>query len=81
MCGPAIRLGLEAPTSAKPLTGEVVANILFDHGWNLFGVPSHITVDRAAQFVGAFFRNLSRRPGIQVAYSQAYRHQGNGRAE
>ena len=70
-----------APVGGRGLTGEVVANALFDHGWNHFGIPSRITVDKGTQFVNAFFRTLCSRFGIRIWYAQAYRLQGNGRAE
>ena len=72
---------LGAPVAAKGLTGEVVANVLFDQGWNFFGVPSHITSDRGPQFVSTWWRTLCARLGIRMSYAHAYRHQGNGRAE
>ena len=49
--------------------------------WRFFGIPSIVTTDQGAQFISAWWRTLCGRLGIRQAYSQAYHHQANGRAE
>ena len=46
-----------------------------------FGIPAIITSDQGSQFVGQWWRTMCARLGIRQAYSQAYRHQANGRTE
>ena len=45
-----------------------------------FWVPSVIKSDQASLFVGSWFENLCAGMGIWQAFSQAYHHQANGRA-
>ena len=71
---------------AKPcrkvgLTAEKAAHLMMDGGWETFGIPSVITSDQGAQFVGQWWRTLCARLGVRQAFSQAYRPQANGRAE
>jgi hypothetical protein len=49
--------------------------------WEPFGIPSIITSDRGPQFAGAWWTTICAQVGIRRAYSQAYHHQANGRAE
>jgi hypothetical protein len=69
------------PTLHLGLTGEKAAHLLLDNAWGEVGIPSIITTDLGAQFVGAWWRCICSRLGIRVAYSQAHHHQANGRAE
>ena len=50
-------------------------------GWDLFGIPSTITSDMCAQFIGQWWRTMCARLGVRQAFSQAHRPQANGRAE
>lgn len=63
------------------ITGARVAKLMLRHQWRLFGIPSLITCDRGAQFVGSWWRTLCAELGIRIAFAQAYHHQANGRAE
>ena len=72
---------LARPATKLGLTAERAAHLLLDHGWNEIGIPSLITSDQGAQFVGQWWRTMCARLGIRHAYSQAHRPQGNGRAE
>ena len=49
--------------------------------WRPFGVPSVIKRDQASLIVGSWFENFCAGMGIWQAFSQAYHHQANGRAE
>ena len=69
------------PTQKLGLTAEKCAHLLLDGGWEVFGVPSVITTDQGAQFVGSWWKTMCSRLGIRQAYSQAYRPNANGRAE
>ena len=71
---------------AKPclyagLTAEEAAHLMMDGGWETFGIPSVITSDQGAHFVGQWWRTWCARMGVRQAFSQAYRAQANGRAE
>ena len=68
------------PTLNKGLTAEKTARLLLEW-WETFGIPTIITCDQGPQFTGQWFKTMCARLGIQVAYSQAYRPQANGRAE
>ena len=69
------------PTQDRGLTGEKVAHLLIDTAWGEMGVPSIITSDQGPQFVSQWWQTMCARLGIRQAYSQAYHHQANGRAE
>ena len=69
------------PTQAVGLTAEKAAHLVMENGWETFGVPSIITSDRGAQFVGQWWKTMCARLGVRQAFSQAYRHQANGKAE
>ena len=69
------------PTTKEGLTGEKAAHLLIDQSWGEMGIPSIITADLGSQFVSNFWKTLCARMGIRQAYSQAYHHQANGRAE
>ena len=63
------------------LTGEKAAKILLDAWETFFDVPTELTTDRDPTFLSAWFSTSCAWLGINVAYSQAYRHQEKGRAE
>ena len=69
------------PTLKLGLTAKKAAHLMLDSGWNIFGVPTTITTDMGAQFVGKWWRTLCARLGVRQAFSQAHRPQANGRAE
>lgn len=69
------------PTQKKGLTAEKMGHLMLENGWNIFGIPSIITSDQGPSFVGPWWRTMCARLGVRVAYSQAHRAQGNGRAE
>ena len=69
------------PCQKAGLTAERAAHLIMDGGWETFGIPSIITSDQGAQFVGQWWKTMCARLGIRQAYSQAYRPQANGRAE
>ena len=62
------------PTQKNGLTAEKTVKLLL-HKWLDVGggIPSVITSDQGAQFVGAWFQGMCSRMGILQAYSQAYR--------
>ena len=68
------------PCAIKGLTGVKAAKMLYAV-WRQFGVPSIVTTDLGSQFISAWWRTMCACMGIRSAYSQAYHHQANGRAE
>jgi len=69
------------PATRNGLSGAKVAKHMITRWCDLFGVPSNVTTDQGPQFLGAWWRTLCSMLGIRRAYSHAYRHQGNGKAE
>ena len=69
------------PERKVGLTGAKVALAMVQHQWRPFGVPSVITSDQGSQFVGSWWQTLCGALGVRCAYSQAYNHRANGRAE
>ena len=69
------------PTREEGLTGEKAAHLLIDTSWGEMGLPSIVTSDKGSQFVYQWFATTCARLGIRQAFSQAYHHQANGRAE
>ena len=69
------------PSTKLGLTAKKAANLMLEGSWDTFGVPTQITSDMGAQFVGQWWRTLCARLGIRQAYSQAHRPQANGCAE
>jgi len=71
---------IAAPFLNKGLTSERVAKEMYKQ-WDMFGIPTIVTSDRGPHFAGGWWRTLCGKLGVRVAYSQAYHHQANGRAE
>ena len=69
------------PTQKKGLTGEKTAQLMFEHGWSIFGLPQVICSDQDPLFVSKWWRTMCGRVGIRHAYSHAHRPQGNGRVD
>ena len=69
------------PTLNLGLTGAKVAKAMIATQWRPFGIPSIITSHQGSHFVNAWWQNMCAQLGIRHAYSQAYHHQSNGRAE
>ena len=65
----------------KGLTGAKVAQKMLKHQWQIFGLPNVITSDQGSHFVSSWFQTLASGLGVRQAFSQAYHHQANGRAE
>ena len=63
------------------LTAAKVAKAMYEKWWDPFGLPSVVTSDNGPQFAAAWWRTLCGLFGVRQAYSQAYYHPGNGRAE
>ena len=68
------------PHRNKGLTAEKVAKTMYRH-WEMFGLPSVVASDQGSHFASAWWRSMCAAHGVMVAYSQAYHHQANGRAE
>ncbi len=69
------------PGRNEGMTAEWVAKRMYEQSWRLFGIPSVITSDQGAQFVGVWWKTLCAKMGVRIAYSHAYHPQANGRAE
>ena len=69
------------PCLMKGLTGAKVAQMMLEHQWRPFGIPSIITSDRGAQFVALWWKHMCARLGIHHICSPPYHHQANGRSE
>ena len=54
---------------------------MLKHQWQIFGLPDIITSDQGSHFVSSWFESLAAGVGVRQAFSQAYLHQANGRAE
>ena len=69
------------PVQKVGLTARKVGTIMY-HRWTELGcIPAHITSDKGPQFTGTWWKTMCQKLGIHHFYSQAYRPQGNGRAE
>jgi hypothetical protein len=69
------------PGLKKGLTGAQVAQDMLKFMWRPFGIPSLITSDQGSHFVNSWWDTMCAKLGIRQAFSQAYHHQANGRAE
>ena len=70
------------PTTKQGLTSEKAAKMMYYKWMDMGGgIPSIITCDGGAQYVGNWFKTMCKLMGIRQAYSHAYRSQSNGRAE
>jgi hypothetical protein len=69
------------PCLEKGLTGAKLAKAMVQYQWRPFGVPAVISSDQGSHFVSTWWQNLCSVLGIRQAFSQAYHHQANGRAE
>ena len=69
------------PTTEDGLTGKKAVQLMLNTTWGEMGLPSIITSDQGPQFVSEWWKQMCSRLGVRQAYSQAYRHQANGRAE
>jgi hypothetical protein len=69
------------PALNKGLTGSQIAKDMLRFQWRPFGIPTKITSDQGPHFAGAWWHTMCATLGIQMAFSQAYHHQANGRAE
>ena len=69
------------PTQSLGLTAQKAARLLLDTSWGEVGVPAIITSDQGSQFASQWWGAMCSRLGVRQAFSQAHRHQANGRAE
>ena len=69
------------PLQYAGLTGPKLAQAMLKNAWRPFGIPSLITSDQGSQFISSWWNTMCARLGIRQAFSQAYHHQANGRAE
>jgi len=54
---------------------------MLKHQWQIFGLPNVITSDQGSYFFSSWFQSSAAGLGVRQAFSQAYHHQANGRAE
>lgn len=69
------------PCLNKGLTGAKLAKAMIKNQWRPFGIPSKISSDQGSHFTGGWWRTMCATLGIRQAFSQAYHHRANGRAE
>ena len=69
------------PTTLKILTPLKVANLVFVKWLDIFGVPLVITSDQDPRFTSHWWKSMCTKYGSRIAFSHAYYHQGNGKAE
>ena len=69
------------PCVRKGLTGSKIAKAMLKYFWRPFGIPRVVTSDQGTHFVNAWWQTMCATLGIRQAFSQAYHHQANGRAE
>ena len=69
------------PHKLRGLTAAKVANAMYEKWWSPHGIPSVVTSDKGPHFAGAWWRTMCALHGVRQAYSQAYHHAANGRAE
>ena len=69
------------PVLEKGLTGAKLAKMMVKDYWRPFGIPSVISSDQGSHFISTWWTTLCSLLGIRQAFSQAYHHQANGRAE
>ena len=69
------------PGLKKGLTGSNVAKAMVQNQWRPFGIPSLITSDQGSHFIGSWWQTMCATLGIRQAFSHAYHHRANGRAE
>jgi hypothetical protein len=69
------------PHKLKGLTAAKVAKAMYERWWSPHGLPSVVTSDQGPHFAGAWWRTMCALHGVRQAYSQAYHHAANGRAE
>ena len=69
------------PTLKVRLTAEKAVKLMWENGWELFGIPTTIHSDMGPQFVGLWWKALCAKLGIQQTFSQPYRPRANGKAE
>ena len=69
------------PGSNVGMTAKWVATKMFHEHWRLFGTPAVVWTDKGPQFASEWWTSLCALMGVRVAYSHAYLHQANGRAE
>jgi hypothetical protein len=73
--------GVVTAHHTRGLTAAAVAKAMYERWWAPHGLPSVITSDRGPHFAGAWWRAMCAKLGVRHAYSQAYHHAANGRAE
>ena len=62
----------------KDITAETVARAFVENWVARFGVPSHVTTDRGAQFTSALFGEISKLLGSRQVLTTAYNPKANG---
>ena len=68
------------PCLEKGLTGRKLAQTMVKE-WRKCGIPAKLTSDQGSHFTSEWWKTMCAELGIRHAYSQAYHHQANGRAE
>ena len=64
-----------------PRTAENCAKLFLANVWRAHGLPSDIVSDRDAVFTGAFWSELTKRLGVRLRMSTAFRPQTDGQTE
>ena len=69
------------PCLNEGLTAAKVAKEMLQYQWRPFGIPEVITSDQGSHFANSWWQTMAGSLGIRQAFSQAYHHRANGRAE
>ena len=72
---------LTEPTTLKNLTPLKVAELIWGKWVDIFGPPSVLTSDQDPRFTSHWWKSMCALFRTRIAFSHAYYHQGNGKAE
>jgi len=72
--------GIFIPTY-DTITSPELAKLFVAHVFSKHGVPTHVTSDRASEFVSHFFCSLGKALGMTLHFTSGYHPEGDGQTE
>ena len=63
------------------ITLQQLAKLFMINVFSKHGIPSHVTSDRASEFVSHFFRSLGQALDMKLHFTSGYHPEGNGQTE